>query len=83
MAKFSKMIFVFVIVAIVVGLPLLKWADVMRRCHSHGSFEGEKREILERCNFLVRRLITSPQNVIDAMPKAVGIQFQGEWDTKR
>lgn len=79
MAKFSKMIFVIVIVAIAVGLPLLKWADVMRRCHSHGSFEGEKREILERRNFLVRRLITSPQNVIDAMPKAVGIQFQGEW----
>ena len=73
------MFYALLFVVIVVGLPLLKWLDVERRCSSHGSFESEKCEILERRNFLVRWLVTSPQNVIAAMPKVVGAQFQGEW----
>lgn len=67
------------IIVIVVAVLLLKRLDVERRCSSHGSFESERCEILERRNFLVRWLVTSPQNVIAAMPKAVGAQFQGEW----
>jgi hypothetical protein len=79
MVRVRRIFYALLFVVIVVGLPLLKWMDVERRCSSHGSFESEKCEILERRNFLARWLVTSPQNVIAAMPKAVGAQFQGEW----
>ena len=41
--------------------------------------EDERADILERRDYLLGRLITSPQCVIDQMPSIVGAQFQGEW----
>jgi hypothetical protein len=45
----------------------------------HGSFESEKTDILQRRNFLLNKLITTPQEALDLMPRSVGAQFQGEW----
>lgn len=39
----------------------------------------ERADIMERRDYLVAKLITSPQHVIDQMPSIVGAQFQGEW----
>ena len=36
-------------------------------------------DVMERRDYLVGKLITSPQRVIDQMPSIVGAQFQGEW----
>lgn len=41
--------------------------------------KDEKADILERCDYLTSRLVTTPQRVLDAMPSAIGAQFQGEW----
>ena len=38
-----------------------------------------KKDILQRKNYLLSKLVTSPKNIIDCMPKAIGSQFQGEW----
>lgn len=41
--------------------------------------EDERTDILERRDYLLGKLITSPQRVVDQMPSIVGAQFQGEW----
>ncbi len=41
--------------------------------------EDERADILERRDYLLSKLITSPQRVVDQMPSIVGAQFQGEW----
>ena len=45
----------------------------------HGSFEGEKKEIIRRANYLTSKVATSPQQLLDEMPSGIGTQFQGEW----
>lgn len=44
-----------------------------------GSFETEKDDILRRRNYLIEKIVTSPQELMSRMPSAVGEQFQGEW----
>jgi hypothetical protein len=44
-----------------------------------GSFEGEKKEIVRRANYLTAKVATSPQQLLDEMPSGIGTQFQGEW----
>lgn len=41
--------------------------------------EDERADILERRDYLLGKLITSPERVIEQMPSMVGAQFQGEW----
>ena len=57
----------------------LKCICVSWECLGQGSFEGEKKDILDRRDYLADRLVTEPQRVLDAMPSAIGEQFQGEW----
>jgi len=45
----------------------------------HGSFDGEKKEIIRRANYLTAKVATSPQQLLDEMPSGIGAQFQGEW----
>ena len=45
----------------------------------HGSFEGEKNEIIRRANYLTSKVTTTPQKLLDEMPSGIGEQFQGEW----
>ena len=37
------------------------------------------RKFLVVKNYLVEKLVTSPQNVLAEMPSSIGEQFQGEW----
>jgi len=48
-------------------------------CQEHQSLDSEKNDILERRNYLVEKLITTPQEVLNEMPSSIGSQFQGEW----
>ena len=43
------------------------------------SVEGEKKEILQRRDYLVETLVVSPSQVLDEMPSGIDEQFQGEW----
>jgi len=68
-----------IVCTLVITLILAKVFTMPRRCLEHGSFESEKTDILQRRNFLLNKLITTPQEALDLMPRSVGAQFQGEW----
>lgn len=72
----KRMIFGFSIVIILIIFKLL---SVSWECKEHGSIDGEKKEILQRRDYLVDKLVVSPENVLDEMPSGIGEQFQGEW----
>ena len=65
--------------AVVLFFIVLKSFSVSYISKEHGSFECEKEDILERRNYLVDKLVTSPREVLDEMPAGIGTQFQGEW----
>lgn len=67
------------IAAILVAFIVLKIIWVHWSCEGHGTWEGEKTELIQRRNFLISRVVTSPQKLLNEMPEAVGTQFQGEW----
>lgn len=64
------------VIAILVAVKCL-WVFLSTR--GHGSFEGEKTEILRRRNYLVDKLVSTPEDVLSEMPGSIGSQFQGEW----
>lgn len=49
------------------------------QCMEHGSIDGERRETIERRDFLVSKMITTPVGVLREMPRGISQQFQGEW----
>ena len=53
------------------------WVGIATR--HHGDFVSEKEDILSRRDFLLEKVMTSPQQLIGEMPRLVGPQFQGEW----
>lgn len=66
-------------IIVIIVIFALKWLWVTISTMGHGSFEGEKTEILRRRNYLTDKLITSPDEVLNEMPSGIGSQFQGEW----
>ena len=64
---------------VIVFFLALKALSVIWICKEHKSLDSEKNDIIERKNYLVDKLVTSPQNVLNEMPSAIGAQFQGEW----
>ena len=65
--------------AVLVFFMVLKSFSVLWMCKEHGSMESEKADIIERRNYLVNELVTTPKKVLNAMPSGIGVQFQGEW----
>ena len=77
MKKLVKKIVIFLIV--IFSLLMLKIIWVSINTCSIGTFQSEKDDILKRCNYLVEKAITTPNALINSMPKSIGSQFQGEW----
>ena len=65
--------------AVIVALIMTKIVWVWCYCADNGTFESEKQDILERRAYLIDKVITSPEKLLDEMPAAIGSQFQGEW----
>ncbi|MGL4411558.1 MAG: hypothetical protein ACRCTF_05420 [Bacteroidales bacterium] len=65
--------------AIIVVMISVKGLGAEWWCRDHGSIDGEKREILERRDYLNSRIIREPARVLRLMPSSIGEQFQGEW----
>lgn len=65
--------------SIMLVLIVSKMLSVSWGCKGHGSVEGEKKEILQRRDYLVETLVVSPSQVLDEMPSGIDEQFQGEW----
>lgn len=66
-------------ITVIVVFVVLKWLWVTISTMGHGTFEGEKTEILRRRNYLTNKLLVSPEGVLNEMPGGIGSQFQGEW----
>ena len=66
-------------IAVIVVFVVLKWLWVTISTMGHGTFEGEKTEILRRRNYLTNKLLVSPEGVLNEMPGGIDSQFQGEW----
>lgn len=75
--KRRKRVFVLIIIILTLILAKIVWTGVS--CRNHGTFASEKEELLQRRDYLISKVITDPQTLLDEMPKAVGPQFQGEW----
>lgn len=75
--KHSKRIFW--ILGVLLALFVAKVICVQIATRYIGSFETEKSELLRRRNYVMDKVITKPQTLIDRMPAAIGEQFQGEW----
>ncbi len=65
--------------AVIVTLTLTKIVWVQCSCRDIGTFESEKEDILERRAYLIEKVVTTPEKLLDEMPAAIGPQFQGEW----
>ena len=72
----KKMLIILGIIIFLITIKLF-WVRIATR--NQGSFDTEKREILQRRNYLADRLITAPSELLVRMPRAIGKQFQGEW----
>ena len=68
-----------ILLSIILLLVVVKVIWVKCATSDHGSFEGEKKEIIRRANYLTSKVITKPQTLLDEMPSGIGKQFQGEW----
>lgn len=66
-------------ISIIMLLVAIKVIWVSCAISGHGSFDGEKKEIIRRANYLTAKVVTSPQQLLDEMPSGIGTQFQGEW----
>ena len=65
--------------AVIVTLILTKIVWVQCSSRDLGTFESEKEDILERRAYLIEKVVTTPERLLDEMPVAIGPQFQGEW----
>lgn len=64
---------------VIVILIVIKVVWVWCYCNDNGTFESEKKDILERRAYLIEKVVTTPKQLLDEMPSAIGPQFQGEW----
>lgn len=71
---------VLLVCLVVIGVIIVAkaiWVGIATR--HNGDFESEKADILARRDYLIGKVLTNPQQLIDEMPRLVGPQFQGEW----
>lgn len=67
------------ILIIILTLIIAKLIWVVCKTYKQGTFKGEEKEIVKRANYLVSKVSDSPEKLMNAMPKQVPSQFQGEW----
>jgi len=68
-----------VFITIISVLIVVKVVWVKCAISGYGSFETERKDIIRRANYLISKVATTPQKLLDKMPSGIGEQFQGEW----
>jgi hypothetical protein len=68
-----------IIFLFILTLILAKVIWVIYATFRHGSCVKEQTEVVCRANYLISKVATSPKQLMDAMPKQIPSQFQGEW----
>ena len=66
-------------IVVIFSIIVIKMIWVQCATRHHGSFEKEKKELVQRRDYLLGKVMTTPERLIDEMPSTVGSQFQGEW----
>lgn len=64
---------------IIILLIIIKCIWVLKLKFNYNSIKNERKDIIERANYLLSKLETTPDKVLNTMPNAIGPQFQGEW----
>ena len=67
-----------IVLVIIVSIVAAKVCWVSCATIGHGTYEGEKKEIIRRANYLTSMVCTTPQGLLDEMPSGIGEQFQSE-----
>ena len=68
-----------VFITIISVLIVVKVVWVKCAISGYGSFETERKDNIRRANYLISKVATTPQKLLDEMPSGIGEQFQGEW----
>lgn len=69
----------FVVVDIIVLLVLTKVIWVSWALRDCGDISAEKKDILQRRDWLLEKVCVPPLDLLNEMPQSIGPQFQGEW----
>ena len=64
---------------ILILLPFLIWKSVNFLTYSQVDKEPCKQDYVKRAEWLRQRIIVEPEELMNAMPAAVGRHYQGEW----
>lgn len=64
---------------IIISLLLVKVIWVTWSCWGNGSLDDEKDDLLQRKIYLVGKIMVEPRQMLDEMPRGIGLQFQCEW----
>lgn len=72
-------IFSCIVTTIILSAITVKYVWIKKFHTEIGSFDSEKEDILSRRNFLINKIITTPDQLLAEMPQAISPQFQGEW----
>ena len=68
-----------IILLFILTLILAKVIWVIYETSRQGSLVKEQTEVVRRANYLISKVATSPKQLMDAMPRQIPSQFQGEW----
>lgn len=71
--KRMKLLLILLATVLLVILAKMIWVTIMTK--DMGSFETERKDILQRRNFLLEKVIIDPQRLVDAMPSAIGAHY--------
>lgn len=74
-----RQVAIYILIALVLSLINYKaiWMSIANR--DIETFVTEREDILGRRNYLIKKVITDPEELLASMPAIVGSQFQGEW----
>lgn len=67
------------IIDIVVLLILIKVIWVSMAMSGYGDMGTEKEDILKRRDWLLDKVCVTPMDLLNEMPRDIGLQYQGEW----
>lgn len=68
-----------VILIIIASLIAVKVVWVTIAMKGIGSFKTERTDLLRRRDYLIDKIITTPEQLLKEMPSGIGTQYQGEW----
>lgn len=74
-----KKMLITIFLSIIILPILVKIIWVFCKTWKHGSFKREEKEIISRLDYIISKILVSPKELINTMPKQIPDQFKGEW----